>query len=91
MDEPIPIPKESWLFSVAGKKVSWAVAKLIIAKGSAPAVVWGWNHVTDVLKPLGIQITIDHDILSKALPGVIFAGLVMAHDYAKVRFGFKWL
>lgn len=80
-----------WLASVAGKKVSWAFTKLILAKASTPGALAAWTVITDALKPLGVTIIVDQDILSKALPGFVFGVLVWSHDLAKVKTGWKWL
>lgn len=75
-----------YIKSVAAKKISWALAKFLIAKGSTPIVLTAWDHFSEGLKSVGITIIIDHSILSTALPGLIFMGLVASHDYLKVKF-----
>lgn len=97
MSEETPAPGvptfeySRYLASVAAKKVSWAIAKLIIAKGSTQGALIAWGTISDALKKMGITIIIDPSVLNAALPGIIFAGLVALHDYAKVKTDWKWL
>jgi hypothetical protein len=87
--EPDP---NSWAASVAGKKVLWGVGKVVAALIASPVAAHAFQTFSDTLKPYGVTIMIDPAILSKALPPLIFAGLVLAHDYAKVKYpDITWL
>lgn len=88
---PHETAEPEWLFRVAGKRVAWAVAKLTMAQLSAPAAIAAFQAAAGALKPIGITIVIDQALLDKALPGLIFMGLVAIHDAAKVKTKLKWL
>lgn len=88
-------PDQSYDAMVALKKVGWAMAswKAAVASGVAvaPAAVAVIDQISSIISPYGITIRVDLPIFEGALPIIIFAGLVTAHDYAKVRTGAKWL
>ncbi len=73
---------ETWLWTVAARKVALAVAKAIIS-------IIVSAKVQDVLKQHGI--TVDIPTITLALP-VSFFGLAEAgHDYLKLKTGWRWL
>lgn len=89
------IDSKTYLASVAAKRVTWAVGKFIVAKATtlatAPAAYAAFQAFAEMLKPLGIGLTIDPVVFVKALPVALFAGLVLIHDYVKVKTGLTWL
>lgn len=94
-DDPAPKPAVNpWNAGVAAKKVTWAVSKIIAAKiAAAPLIdpVCGYvNNLGDNLQPYGFYMHADASVIAKGLPLLIFAGLVLAHDAAKTKKGFKW-
>jgi hypothetical protein len=89
------IDSKTYLLSVASKKVSYAVGMFIVAKATnlvtAPAAYEAFQHVAELLKPLGIGLTVDPVVFVQAFPVAMFAGLVALHDYIKVKTGLTWL
>lgn len=81
--------------SVAAKKVAWAIGKMgasaSLGPTIAPKATAFIEKLSSILQPYGITIHIEQDLFAKALPFLIFAGLVALHDYAKVRTGNKLL
>lgn len=84
-----------WKGSVAAKKVGWALSKILAAKivgwMSLPSIMSAWGSFCGVLQAHGVIIIIDQKVFATALPGIIFGGLVTAHDLAKVKLGYRWL
>lgn len=80
-----PSPDNSWAASVAGKKVAWGVGKVVAALIASPMAAHTIQSVSASLQPYGVTLIIDPAILSKTLPPIIFAGLVLLHDYLKVK------
>lgn len=80
---------------VAGKKIAWAAAKYTLARGITPtvlpAVVAVFDKVASALKPVGIGLTVDRPVFEAALPMMVFAALVCAHDAIKVKTGTTWM
>lgn len=73
---------ENWLFSVAAKKVAWAISKAIIS-------ILVSVKVEGVLKQHGISI--DIPAITVSLPATIFGIMEGAHDWLRVKTGKNWL
>ncbi len=87
MDPQTSTPKppnqiEQYLFSVAAKKASWAIAKFLTAFLSSVAV-------QTVLTKYGIHI--DQAVFVTSATATLMALLEMAHDYVKLKTGWAWL
>lgn len=82
---------ENYLFTVAAKKVAWALTKMAVAFISTPAIVAGFTKLSALLATYGITLQVNTATLSTALPPLIFGLLVLAHDWAKVKYGVAWL
>lgn len=73
---------ENWLWSVALKKVAYAVAKLLITLLTS-------IKVEGMLKQHGINV--DIPAITIALPATLYGGLEAIHDYLKLKTGISWL
>lgn len=83
--EPIVIPRQpfaDYLWSVAAKKISLDVAKVLVGLLTSLAV-------KAVLDKYGIFI--DREKLMGGITVLVTSGLSWAHDYLKVKYGIAWL
>lgn len=87
------IQTPQWELGAAGKKVGWAMVawKSAVASGVAvaPLAVAVIEKVSGITQPYGITIHINNPVFEATLPIFLFAGLVSAHDYAKLKFSDK--
>ncbi len=73
---------EQYLFSVAAKKVSWAIGKFLTAFLSSVAV-------QAVLTKYGVHV--DQAVFVTSATATLMGLLEMALDYAKLKTGWAWL
>lgn len=77
-----PTGIQQYLFKVAAKKASWAIAKFLTAFLSSVAV-------QAILTKYGIHI--DQAVFVTSATAALMALLETAHDYAKLKTGWAWL
>ncbi len=75
-------PVEQYLVTVAAKKITWALGKFLTAFFSSVAV-------TSFLYKYGIAV--DPTVLIGALTTAILSALEWAHDYVRLKTGWRWL
>jgi hypothetical protein len=90
-----PFVPGDWKTSVAAKQIAWMLAawKAAVAAGvtMAPVLSTAIDKLSDQLEPYGLTISIDQPVFAKFIPVLLFAAMIVAHDYAKWKTQSKWL
>lgn len=88
--EPLPETPIEYSPYFAVKKVVWSLAswKVAIPVGiaMAPTATATIEKISALTAQFGITLHIDKPVFEGMLPVIIFAGIISAHDYAKVKF-----
>lgn len=80
---------EKWDLKTAGKGLFWSLAswKAAVPTGVAmsPAATAVIEKISHVTSGFGITLHIDKPVFDSMLPVVVFAGIIMAHNFVKYK------